>query len=989
MLAFPVAAMSQQISGNVTDADTGNPLPGASVVVKGTTNGTVTDNDGNFTITANEGDALEVSFVGYGTRTVDAINNVSVALTYSGILLDDIAIVGTRNIARTAVETPTAVDKIDIQSLTTRAATPSINQMLHFEAPSFNSNTQTVSDGTDHIDPASLRGLGPDQVLVLVNGKRRHNTSLVNVNGTFGRGNVGTDMNAIPTMAIKRIDILRDGAAAQYGSDAIAGVISLNLKNSVDKFSAYIGTGAHFSANSNQFSGGVDGESLNSALNYGIKLGKEGFINFTGQYDYRNYYNRARTNSHTIYAIFNVEQRSESEAQALYLERITKEDKEAFGNITDLSTYTGSNKSISRNNKGKINYKKDPVTGKATKEALMVDAKKRHQEILLADVTDYELNKRNKTRKDFNMRVGQARVRNAGLFINMAVPMSDKSKFYSFGGLNYRQGSGAGFYRRPDQTRGLSTVFPDGYLPEIHSTIFDYSMSMGIKGVINKWNFDISNTLGGNSFRYTIKNTANASMKESTKSQFNAGGHSSYQNTFNVDISKFNKDILEGFNIAFGGEFKLDNYKITAGEKASYTTYGLQSKVDVKDASGKVIGTALVNDENGDKNSALDPTGRALPGNSQVFPGFRPENEVNDIRTNVALYTDVELDITDAFLVAGAVRYENYSDFGGTLNGKFATRLKLLEQMSLRGSISTGFRAPSLVQANFNNVSTVFVDGIPTESGTFSNSSRVAKALGIPTLKEETSVNYSIGTTLDLESTGLTLTIDGYMITVNDRILLTGSFAPKLISGNPATPQDAIIQQQLNKVGAEEARFLTNVIDTKTYGIDFVGSYKKDLSKGTLTTSLSATFAKTKTGDDVRTTPILESKKSTFFDEASRLYLEEAIPRIKGFLNIIYENDVFDFSIRESYFGETTEATNTVSAQQVYDARLTTDVGFGVKFLESFKLNLGINNVFDTYPEEVDPNFGHYSGGAFVYTRRSPQFSTGGRFMFARLSVSI
>ena len=290
-----IYAQSYQVEGKVTDANS-QPLPGVSVTVEGTTRGTTTDFDGNYMIKVNLNENLIFSYVGYNEKKLqmDGTKTFDVTLA-SGVSLNEIVVVGSRNPNRTAVDTAVPVDVIDVNELVTAGPQVNLNQILNYVAPSFTSNTQTISDGTDHIDPASLRGLGPDQVLVLINGKRRHTSSLVNVNGTFGRGSVGTDLNAIPAAAIERIEVLRDGAAAQYGSDAIAGVINIVLKRSTDKLDVNITSGANFSKNANSQTGGVDGATTNVSANYGLKLGnKGGFINFTGDFDVRQYYNRMK-----------------------------------------------------------------------------------------------------------------------------------------------------------------------------------------------------------------------------------------------------------------------------------------------------------------------------------------------------------------------------------------------------------------------------------------------------------------------------------------------------------------------------------------------------------------------------------------------------------------------------------------------------------------------------------------------------------------------
>jgi len=264
------------VKGKVTD-ETGASLPGVSVLVVGTKKGAVTDIDGNYVIEAKIGDVLQFSYVGLETKNVTvtgAVVNITLS-GGSGETLQDVVVIGSRNPTRTVTESAVPIDVIAMKDIATQGAQTNLNQILNMVAPSFTSNTQTVADGTDHLDPAQLRGLGPDQVLVLLNGKRRHTSSLVNINGTPGRGSVGTDLNAIPSFALEKIEVLRDGASAQYGSDAIAGVINLNIKKDTKKLDINLFSGSNFSRNANDHRGGNDGNHYQLDLNYGTNLGKE------------------------------------------------------------------------------------------------------------------------------------------------------------------------------------------------------------------------------------------------------------------------------------------------------------------------------------------------------------------------------------------------------------------------------------------------------------------------------------------------------------------------------------------------------------------------------------------------------------------------------------------------------------------------------------------------------------------------------------------
>ncbi len=867
-----------------------------------------------------------------GTQTFNVI-------LVSGVSLNEVVVIGSRNPNRTAVDTAVPVDIIDVTELITAGPQVNLNQILNYVAPSFTSNTQTISDGTDHIDPASLRGLGPDQVLVLINGKRRHNSSLVNVNGTFGRGSVGTDLNAIPAASIERIEVLRDGAAAQYGSDAIAGVINIVLKRSTDELILNVTSGANFSKNANSQTGGVDGETTNVSANYGLQLGdKGGFINFTGDFDVREDYNRMKEWEGTIFNLYNTVERFANNA-GYDLSNLLDDDVSdviQYGNMAGLG-----------------------LNPSATKSEL--------QSILSADNTTAELAARGLEKSDFNMRVGQSSLRGGRFFANLSLPLNDDgTEFYSFAGISSRVGNSAGFYRLPNQSRTYTPAYINGFLPEINSAITDKSFAVGIKGKINDWDVDFSNTYGKNEFLYTIGNTFNASMQNASPTTFDAGGFSFAQNTTNLDVSKFYDDVMSGVNVAFGAEYRVENYEIVAGEQASYAQYTLD---------GQAITLAS-------QVPSLDFFGAGRPGGSQVFPGFSPTNELSRGRSSVAGYLDMEADISENFLLSLATRYEDYSDFGSTLNFKIASRIKAGENTNLRAAFNTGFRAPSLHQLNFNSTSTIFdQNGDPQEVGTFANDSRAAQLLGIPQLKEETSSSVSVGFTTKIPDAHLTLTVDGYFVSIDDRVVYTGQFK------GPGTGTE--LDNLLSQANASAASFFANAIDTESKGIDIVITHDALLGNNVkLKSDLSGTFSKTVQVGAVKASQVLEDAGlvDTYFPEDSRVYLEEAVPRAKVNLSNSLTTDKFNVFLRNVWFGEVTEATTTVANQQVFGSKLVTDLSFGYKMSESTTITVGANNLFDIYPDRADAAYGNRSDGRFDWSRRAQQFGVGGRFLFARLN---
>lgn len=873
--------------------------------------------------------------------------------------IEETVILGSRSGARTKTDSPVPVDVFNLNKEAKVVPQTNLNQILNIIAPSFTSVVQTNADGTDHSDPAQLRGLGPDQVLVLVNGKRRHTSALVNVNGTPGRGSVGTDLNAIPSFAVSNIEVLRDGASAQYGSDAIAGVINVGLKRDTGKFRGQLTYGGNLTPTANDHTGDFDGQNIQVDLNYGNKIGKRGgFYNLTWSSQFRNPTYRAGTESGNIFNAYNaIEQRAIEDGVNL------------SSLFTNINTTTNSQQLVDYIHQYAQNVSyfsgdfQSQIQGATTISAL--------QGLLGQNVTDQELAYRGLSRKDFNMSVGQSKLNNHQLFANIEVPVSDNWKVYSFGGYSYRSGSSGGFYRRPNQSRTFTGLHINGYLPTIGTNIQDVSLSAGIKGKLGDWNVDLSNTFGQNSFDYTIKNTGNTSLRFATPDTFKAGGLQFSQNTINLDINK-NFDVLEGINVAFGGEQRHENYQIIAGEEASYSTY---------DVDGNLW-----------TGNTLRPTdffGNTLPGGSQVFGGFQPDNAINKNRNSVAAYADVEFNFTDWLLVDAALRYENYSDFGSTFNYKLASRIKLAKNLNFRFAGSTGFRAPSIQQIYFNQTSTLFTNGQLLEVGTFSNDSQLANLLGIPSLKQETSKSVSAGFTYRFPSANLAFTVDGYFTRIDDRVVLTSQFSRASVSSEAQAIFDA--------EGVNAAQFFANAIDTETKGIDFVASHHANFTNFTLENNFAINLNKTKKVGNVHSSGLLQNDNlvNTYFSESARIYLEEALPRTKATLshNLTWKDA--SFYLRNSYYGEVTAPDNIdVNGDGVVDMhehqkigdKIITDVSLAYQFTSAVGLTLGVNNIFDIYPTKNLP--ASSNNDQFVYSRSTAQFGLNGRYVFARLNFS-
>ena len=886
----------EAITGLVLDENKA-PVVGASVMVKKTKVGKLTDASGKFSIDATKGDVLVVSFVGYNTTeiTVGDEKNLTITLTLDIKGLETVTVIGSRSsVARTKTETPTPIDVISSKELMATGQTD-LTQMVNFVAPSFNSARQTIANGTDHIDPATLRGLGPDQVLVLINGKRRYTTALVNVNSTVGRGSVGTDLNAIPQGAIERVEILRDGAAAQYGSDAIAGVINIVLKKNINQLNVSSQAGQTYAG---------DGQTYLTNLNYGLGLGKKGgYLNLTGNYSFRNPTDRSGEYNNTVYRA------------ALPATRF-----EGFPFSVPLTT---------------------AQTATRTADDALVATNKFDR---------------------FGMIVGNSKSVNFGGFYNLSLPINDKWAAYSFGGYSQRYGRAAGFYRYPNNVRASNlTQFPNGYLPFIETDITDRSVAAGIQRTDkNGWNFDLSTIYGGNSIAFDVDNSINASMPGTTSpTKFYAGKLSFNQSTTNVNFSKafYNLGFAKFLNVAFGSEFRIDNYQIQDGQEESWKDYN-------------PAGT-----------SAANLKGAGV----QVFGGFRPSNVVNVNRSNIGLYADIESDLTEKLLVGVAARYENYSDFGSNLSGKLTTRYKFSELFSLRGSINRGFRAPSLHQKHFSSVSTQFITvaGVnqQREVVTVRNDDQITKNLGIPTLTPETSLSYSVGFTSNI-ARKLVLTVDAYQIDIKDRVVISGRFSstvPQLASFFVGT-------------GVTEAQFFTNAIDTKTKGLDAILTYSEKLGTNqdlTFNAALNlneTTILGGATG--IRTPTQLQGLGETLLNREERGRYEVNQPKNKVILSGNYRISKFNVRIQSTRFGEIATIAPTDAAQdQVFKAKWITDVLVGYQISKSIKLSVGANNVFDVYPDKVfDPRL--TNDGTVVYSRFATQFGFNGGYYFTNLNFT-
>lgn len=881
LLAGSTTARAQAISGKITDSETGEPLAGARVSANNGVQSAVARSDGTYRLPVAAGSqALRVSFIGYTpVRDTVVVTAGGVTrdykLTKGGVQLDANVVIGTRMDDRTVLNAPVPVDVLTTAEIKQTGAVETA-QIIQLLAPSFNFPRATVSDGTDHVRPSTLRGLGPDQVLVLINGKRRHTSALVNVNGTVGRGSAGVDLNAIPSSAIERIEILRDGAAAQYGSDAIAGVINIILKSDTK---TDIGTevGSDYTKLQNYPTDEhlTDGDLSSVDASTGVNLSGGGFFHVSAQYN-----NRGSTN------------------------RTLPDTRQQY--------FTGDPKNT------------DPAY-----------------------------------RNRIVFRQGDAHVNETQFMLNSSLPtFSNGIQVYAFAGGGRRNGQGAGNWRLPNGNNTVRSIYPDGFLPLINSKINDYSGTVGARGEMRLWKYDLSETYGHNSFDFNITNTLNASLGNASPTQFYSGLLKFGQSTTNLDLVRAFpiSSFASPLNVAVGAEFRRDSYGIGAGELNSYVDGG------VKVLDGPSAGAPVI------------------PG-AQVFAGFRPTDAGDHSRNNIAGYVDLEANLLQSLLVGVAARAENYSDFGGTTTGKATARYELVPGVAVRGAVSTGFRAPSLGQEFYSSTATNFLNFgaglVPVEVRTLPVESAPAKLLGAVPLRAEKSVNGSIGVALAPLST-LNITADYYNIKIDHRIVLSGNFAGAAMTAFLAS-------QGFPGVGS--ARFFTNAINTHTAGLDIVTRYALDLGPYGVT-RITGGFNKTKTRVTHvdSTSTLLAAQASVLFDRVERSRIEENQPRQTISATLDHTVNRFSATVHTQRFGQVGVRGTSAPLDERFGAKWITDVNASYNLLRQLRLTIGSNNVFDVYPDRNIPAISN--SGIFPYNQVSP-FGFNGRFIYGRARIEL
>jgi iron complex outermembrane receptor protein len=892
LLSISSFAQQETIKGSVLD-NKGTPLDGVTIRAQSSKSTTASEKNGQFSIHAKVNELLTFSSVGFETKTIKATQgNMLVELNPTTSDLQDVILVGSRGAGRVKIESPVPVDVIKLSDVGVNTARMDLTSTLNFVAPSFNYNKQSGADGADHVDIGTLRGLGPDQTLVLINGKRRHSTALVALFGTRGRGNSGVDLNSFPESAVDRIEILRDGASAQYGSDAIAGVMNIVLKKNTKEWNITTGLAGYYDKkfNTYQFKNNkdfltdapIDGVTKSLAINKGFDLGKQG---------------------------------------------------------------------------GFINLSVD-----------LLDQGKTFRQAASEDIANKDGLPTNTWRQGF----GDASLKSSGLLFNMELPINNKSKFYAFGSMNTKNSDAFAYTRNwsakptrfPVNANGKlifvpSIMFKSGsgdtsFNPHIQTQIQDLSLATGFSGTTtNGWDWDLSNTLGRNSFHFYGDGTFNASnIGNISQTHFDDGGFVFLQNTANLDLSKqFGKENNGGLKVAYGAELRYEQYEINKGELNSYKAY--------PNAFGQAPG-------------------------SQGFPGFSPDDEVNANRTVGGLYGDLEYTPNKLLLLTGAVRVEDYSDFGAVSTVKTSFRYKLTNNFNVRGSFSTGYRAPSLQQKYFSNTLTSFSQGQLVQSRIARNDDALTKLAGIPSLKQETSTNASLGFSWK-PAKGLNVTVDGYSIKMKDRVVLSGLF-----SASDATLPTALTSK-LNSLGVATAQFFANAVNTTNTGVDVVIDYQKKISntekfkilfvanfQGIAIDAINVPAAIVASG----TAAEKAYKANTFFSDREKYFLKASAPKSKWSTSFDYTKNKVSIGARLTYFGDIllsgfgvngdginpqvpTDANANVLVPELfnYKGKLTTDLYMNVQVSKKMAWVAGADNIFNVHPDfAVNPQAKWWAG---------------------------
>lgn len=881
-----ISFAQQTITGTVTDSD-GNPLLGVNISVKKSSTGTSTDFDGKYSISALPEDVLVFSFVGFDTKEVKVNDQTTIDVTLaSGSELDEVILVGSRALPRSSTTTSLPIDVLPAKEL---ASTGQItfDKALQYKIPSFNTVQTPVNDATSLLDPYEIRNMGPSRTLILVNGKRKNLSALLYTQTSPGRGETGADISAIPTNAIKRVEVLRDGASAQYGSDAIAGVMNIILKDTPNEGSVNLRTGITSEG---------DGETIGISLNNGSEINEgKGFLNYTIDFSKVNLANRP----------------GDVDAEGEFAD---------FGGTRDGETLADIQEFLSRRpDAGNINGSPETTAAK----------------FLINGGIDVSEN----SEVYFNAAYVYKKVNS---FANYRTPYWRDIQDFPYLG-NFFPGSNPATQGTFDDAYGntFNGNGYDGYVPTFDGDLNDYNATIGIKSEKNGWVYDGSLTVGGNKQTYMVRNSHNRNevftpsfdsdtggftpvrlYQENSQISFDPGGTQFNHVVGNLDLSKA---VSEQVAIAFGAEFRSETFNVIEGELASYDGGGADS-----------------------------------------FAGNIPENSGKFNRYNFGGYFDISADITEDFLLNGTVRLEDYSDFGEAFVWKISGRHKFLEDMiTLRASISTGFRAPTLHQIYTQKAQYSFVAGQGIQvGGLINNVSPQARLLGIDQLDAEESTNITVGIGTKINK-NINFTIDYYNIAVDDRIVLGTEIGP-------TEAGDTVLDEILANNNLSDLSFFSNAIDTRTSGIDVVANYRNiEIGTGKLNLSLSGNYMIQNERDgEVKNPTVVSAAGQSVVNDTQEALFFTSRPEYKAILGASYSIGKFDVSLNNTLFGPTefrnqglqdlegllAAPTNPVidggsDLRVEFDPKVVTDLGINYRATDQIMVTLNVNNVLNVLPE--------------------------------------
>lgn len=777
--------------------------------------------------------------------------------------LSEVVVTGTRVPDRSRLDTLSPVDVLTIGTLQSQGSTE-LAEALGRIAPSVDFPRPSLTDGTDSVRPAALRGLSPDQTLLLVNSKRRHATALVNVNGTVGRGSSAADLNALPLAAIDRIEVLRDGASAQYGSDAIAGVLNIRLRQARDGGGASLTYGQYDTDIDAVLSSrkAKDGETTTVSAWTGLPLGAAGFLTLSGEYRDRNPTSR--------------------------------------GDLDNRASVT-------------------PVR-----------------------VTS---------------RFGDPDSQDLTFYANAGLPLASGWELYGWAGFQDRDSESAAGFRAPNNTSNVITIYPDGFLPIINPKVKDLSAAAGSRGAIGGWDTDLSLVYGRNRIDYGVKNSINGSYGIDSPTAFDAGALVYDQLVLNLGFTRgVQLGLAKPVNFAWGAEARRETYEVIAGELASYDL--------------------------GEGHTGANAS--AQPG-SQGFQGQNPIDAIDEDRSAFSLYAEAEANLTERFLASFALRGEHYSDFGSTATGKLALRYDFTPAFALRGTVSRGFRAPSLQQQYYTNTQLNFlsIGADPVLVRTLPPTSATAQALGAEELDPEKSWNYSAGVVL--RAGGFEATVDAYQINIDHRILLTEN-----LTGANTTPSASPV---LDPLGISAARFFTNGADTRTKGVDIV-LHRPFVTEnaGKFDFTVAANFNDTELRNVAAGTATY-TVTNGILGRQNRLRIEEGTPKDKYVFGADWSRAFgghgLGANLHVTRYGETLSAGSVLANDVVLKAAWITSLALNAK-VQGVSVAVGADNLFDKYPTRPTTAQAYPGGvgsGAGVFSSFSP-FGYNGRYLYARVGVN-